>query len=67
MFTVFCKTDKTTGGTIVDSDWYVSVAMNLAEGDPELMKKIVTRLDAALTTGRYDDRLSVRPRKSRNS
>ena len=58
---------KTIGVTIVESDWYVAVSMNLAEGDPELMKKIASRLDAALATGKYDDRFSVRPRKSPDS
>jgi hypothetical protein len=44
---------------IIDSQSYVSVSMESGKGEPEFMKSIGARLDAAIATGKYDAAFGV--------
>ena len=45
---------KTISVSVIGSPSYVSVSMDAPEGDPQAMATIAARLDAALTSGKYD-------------
>jgi hypothetical protein len=54
---------KVLGVSVVDSPGYVYISMDAPDGDPQAMKAIATKLDAALATGEYDA-LFVAPEKN---